>query len=147
MTKPAPDRDQGDEALTVGPAPSEAAGPKAVAVSARHVRDQLGVVRGARTLLALNQPDGFDCPGCAWPDPGHTSTFEFCENGVKAVAEEATTRRIEAGFWVDHPISDLVLRSDHWLGQQGRLTEPVHRAAGADHVRHLRRHLLRAALA
>src|SRR6218665_1943019 len=50
-------------------------------------------IKGAKTLLSANQPDGFDCPGCAWPDRNHASTFEFCENGVKAVAAEATSRR------------------------------------------------------
>ena len=86
-------------------------------------------------MLRINQPDGFDCPGCAWPEPHDTSRFEFCENGAKAVAEEATDRRITAGFFADHSIEDLATRSDYWLGQQGRLTEPMYRSAGATHYR------------
>jgi molybdopterin-dependent oxidoreductase alpha subunit len=95
----------------------------------------MGVRRTTRTLLKLNQPVGFDCPGCAWPEPhpevrGH---LEFCENGIKAVAEEATLRRIDAAFFAQHSIEDLAARSDHWLGQQGRLTGPMVRRAGASH--------------
>jgi molybdopterin-dependent oxidoreductase alpha subunit len=96
---------------------------------------QMGVGRTARTLLRVNQPEGFDCPGCAWPEPppGRRSHAEFCENGAKAVAEEATRRRVDAAFFAAHPIPELAGRSDHWLGQQGRLTEPVVRRPGADH--------------
>src|SRR5829696_6585046 len=65
----------------------------AVWSSMKHVSREMGLLRGARTLLKVNQKDGFDCPGCAWPDPdGARSHAEFCENGAKAVAEEATTR-------------------------------------------------------
>ena len=112
-----------------------AAGLPAVAVSLRHVRDQMGLAKGARTLLRLNQPNGFDCPGCAWPEPHDPSRFEFCENGAKAIAEEATERRVTAEFFAAHPISKLAERSDHWLGQQGRLVEPMLRAKGSDHYR------------
>src|SRR3990170_3434310 len=96
----------------------------------------MGARRTARTLLRVNQPDGFDCPGCAWPEaqPGHgRHTAEFCENGAKAVAEEATLRRIDADFFAAHSVSDLATRDDFWLGQQGRLTEPMLKAAGSDH--------------
>src|SRR5690606_32444195 len=85
------------------------------------------------TLARVNQPHGFDCPGCAWPEPGHRSPAEFCENGAKAVAEEATLRRVTPEFFARHSISDLSSRTGHWLGQQGRLTEPVLRRAGSDH--------------
>jgi molybdopterin-dependent oxidoreductase alpha subunit len=95
----------------------------------------MGVRRTALTLLRINQPDGFDCPGCAWPEPapGARSHTEFCENGAKAVAEEATLRRITPEFFAAHPVSELAERSDHWLGQQGRLTTPVVRRPGSDH--------------
>ncbi len=132
MTRPAPRDDVGDADLHVGEAPTAAAGLGGVTSSLRQVADQLGPTRAARTLLHLNQPDGFDCPGCAWPDPGTTSRFEFCENGVKAIAEEATVRRIGAAFFAAHPVSELAERSDHWLGQQGRITEPLYRPAGGD---------------
>src|SRR4051812_28760456 len=95
--------------------------------------DQMGSRRTARTLLRLNQPGGFDCPGGAWPDPYHTHTAEFCENGVKAVAEEATLRRVGRELFATHSIEDLHSRSDWWLGQQGRLTEPMIKRSGSGH--------------
>lgn len=95
----------------------------------------MGVGRAAKTLLALNQKDGFDCMSCAWPDPGHRKTFEFCENGAKAVTWEATPVVIGSEFWAGHPVSELRQRSEYWLGMQGRLTEPVYKPAGADHYR------------
>ena len=82
-------------------------------------------LKGAKTLLSANQPDGFDCPGCAWPDRNHASTFEFCENGAKAVAAEATERRAGAEFFAQHTVADLQTQSDFWLEDQGRLTQPM----------------------
>jgi molybdopterin-dependent oxidoreductase alpha subunit len=78
-----------------------------------------------RTLLAQNQPNGFDCPGCAWPDREHASTFEFCENGVKAVAAEATSKRVTPAFFAQHTIAELMTQSDFELEQHGRLTDPL----------------------
>ena len=66
---------------------------------AKALRDQSALLRGGRSLLSMNQPDGFDCPGCAWPDPKHTSSFEFCENGAKAVAWETTKKRVTPEFF------------------------------------------------
>ena len=108
---------------------------RGVAAGFSYTLRQAGLRRGARTLLRVNQPQGFDCPGCAWPeaDPGARSHAEFCENGAKAVAEEATTRRVDRDFFAAHPVSDLAERSDHWLGQQGRLTEPMVKRPDADH--------------
>ena len=82
-------------------------------------------VKGAKTLLSANQPDGFDCPGCAWPDRNHASTFEFCENGVKAVAAEATARRAGPELFAKHTVAELAKQSDFWLEDQGRLTHPM----------------------
>lgn len=82
-------------------------------------------IKGARTLLSTNQPDGFDCPGCAWPDRNHASTFEFCENGVKAVAAEATARRTGPELFERHTVAELAQHSDFWLEDQGRLTHPM----------------------
>jgi molybdopterin-dependent oxidoreductase alpha subunit len=90
-------------------------------------------VKGARTLLSANQPDGFDCPGCAWPDRNHASTFEFCENGVKAVAAEATARRVGREFFASHTVTELATHSDFQLEDQGRLTEPMVFDAASDH--------------
>ena len=78
-----------------------------------------------KTLLKQNQPDGFDCPGCAWPDREHASTFEFCENGVKAVAAEATSKRVRPAFFAAHTVADLLRQSDYELEQHGRLTDPM----------------------
>ncbi len=133
MTRAAPTEDDDEGRLEVGEQKRSAAGIPALIATLQHARDQLGPVRTAKTLLKLNQPTGFDCPGCAWPDPNHTSAFEFCENGAKAVAEEATVRRVTPEFFAEHPVSDLATRTDHWLGQQGRLTHPMYRPAGSDH--------------
>ncbi|MBA3282286.1 MAG: FdhF/YdeP family oxidoreductase, partial [Acidimicrobiia bacterium] len=135
MPTPAPTENNDEADLEVRRAKSSAAGIPALIATLRHARAQLGPARTVKTLLKLNQPTGFDCPGCAWPDPDHTSAFEFCENGAKAVAEEATVRRVTPEFFAAHPVSDLATRTDHWLGQQGRLTHPMHRAAGDDHYR------------
>ncbi|MBV7534184.1 FdhF/YdeP family oxidoreductase [Duganella sp. sic0402] len=78
-----------------------------------------------KSLLAQNQPDGFDCPGCAWPDREHASTFEFCENGVKAVAAESTSKRVTPAFFAQHTVSELLAQSDYALEQHGRLTHPM----------------------
>ena len=85
----------------------------AVWSATKHIVREAGVVRGARTLLRVNQKDGFDCPGCAWPDPdGERSHAEFCENGAKAVAEEATTRRVTPEFFREWSVADLSQKSD-----------------------------------
>ena len=112
-----------------------AAGIPAVAVSINRTVKQMGLTRSARTLRRLNQADGFDCMGCAWPDPdpGERSFAEFCENGAKAVAEEATVRRVTPEFFAEHSIDDLAAQSDYWLGQQGRITHPMVRHEGASH--------------
>ncbi|WP_277183735.1 FdhF/YdeP family oxidoreductase [Caballeronia sp. BR00000012568055] len=78
-----------------------------------------------KTLFKQNQPDGFDCPGCAWPDREHGSTFEFCENGVKAVAAEATSKRVTPAFFEEHTVEALMAQSDYELEQHGRLTDPL----------------------
>lgn len=95
-------------------------------------QQQMGVRRTAQTLLKVNQKDGFDCPGCAWPEGDKRHTAEFCENGAKAVAEEATLRRVTPDFFAAHPVADLATRSGYWLGQQGRITQPMYLPEGAD---------------
>jgi molybdopterin-dependent oxidoreductase alpha subunit len=89
------------------------------------LRRQDAVLRGPGTLLRTNQPTGFDCPGCAWPDRNPHSTFEFCENGVKAVANESTTKRVTADFFAEHSVAWLAEQSDEFLEAQGRLTRPM----------------------
>ncbi|WP_111508335.1 FdhF/YdeP family oxidoreductase [Mycobacterium kyogaense] len=111
-----------------------AAGVPAVLVSLRRGVEQMGAVRTVRTLAALNQRTGFDCPGCAWPEtPGHRKHAEFCENGAKAVAEEATKRRVGPDFFSAHSVAELSERTDYWLGRQGRLTHPMVLRPGATH--------------
>lgn len=92
-------------------------------------------LKGAKTLLSANQPDGFDCPGCAWPDRNHHSAFEFCENGVKAVAAEATARRAGPELFERHTVQELAGQSDFWLEDQGRLTHPLQYDAASDRYR------------
>jgi hypothetical protein len=89
-------------------------------------------VSGAQTLLHMNQPQGFDCPGCGWPDPKHPSPFEFCENGAKAVAWEATTLRCTPEFFAQHTVSELASWNDYDLEMVGRLTHPMVYEAGSD---------------
>ena len=107
--------------------PQVAGGLGAIVATARHLRRDSGLVRGGKALLAMNQPDGFDCPGCAWPEPAadKRDRFEFCENGAKALAEEATTARATPELFAQLSIEDLRLLSDFELGQLGRITHPL----------------------
>ncbi len=97
------------------------------------LRQQDAVLRGPSTLLRTNQPTGFDCPGCAWPDRNPHSTFDFCENGVKAVANEATSKRVTADFFAEHSVTWLAEQTDEFLEAQGRLTEPMAYDPASDH--------------
>ncbi len=109
-----------------------AGGVPSVVATAKSTWSEMGITRGVRTLLRLNQKDGFDCPGCAWPEPdGERSHAEFCENGAKHVADEATTKRVTAEFFKEWSVVDLAEQSDLWLGKQGRLTQPMVRRRGA----------------
>ena len=102
--------------------------------AARFALSEMGVIRGARTLLQVNQPDGIDCPGCAWPEPDSgRSHFEFCEEGAKHVADEATTKRVTPEFFAKWSVKELADQSDLWLNQQGRLTHPMILREGAQH--------------
>src|SRR3569623_1528007 len=93
----------------------------------------MGTGRSLKTLLAINQKDGFDCPSCAWPDPdGHRKVAEFSENGAKAVVSEAMTARVPPDFFAAHPIPALLEKSDLRLDQQGRITHPMWRPEGTD---------------
>ena len=114
-----------DEVPGVGDYEGAAAGWGALKAVADAVRGQQAIVKETRGLLNMNQPHGFDCPGCAWPDPKHTSSFEFCENGVKAVTWEATAKRTTPEFFASHPVSELWKWSDFDLENEGRLTHPL----------------------
>jgi molybdopterin-dependent oxidoreductase alpha subunit len=118
---------------TIQPYTQPAGGWGALRAVATHLLQQDVAVQGAKTLLHANQPDGFDCPGCAWPDRDHTSTFEFCENGAKAVAAEATARRATPELFAQYSVAQLAKYSDYWLEGQGRLTHPLRYDSASDH--------------
>ena len=104
----------------------ESVGITAITTSVKHVFGAMPFVRGMKTLFKLNQHHGIDCPSCAWPDPDHRSPIaEYCESGAKAIAEEATTLKVTPVFFQRYSVEELSNKSDHWLGQQGRLTHPM----------------------
>ena len=118
----------------VKPFSGPAGGWEALAAVAQAVRREMeSDLSNTRALLHMNQPDGFDCPGCAWPDPKHTSSFEFCENGAKAVTWEATWKRVTPEFFAAHSVSELWGWSDHALEDAGRVTTPLRYDAATDH--------------
>ncbi|MFN2404414.1 MAG: FdhF/YdeP family oxidoreductase [Pyrinomonadaceae bacterium] len=111
-----------------------AGGLPAIVATLKTISSEMGLVRGARTLLKVNQSGGVDCPGCAWPEPDRErSHFEFCENGAKHIADEATTKRVTPEFFAQWSVADLALQSDEWLGAQGRITHPMLLQRGATH--------------
>ncbi len=113
---------------------SKAAGLKGVTIALKHLSDELGLLEGLKLMTKINQPDGADCPGCAWPDPKHRSAFfEYCENGAKAVAEEATDKRVDRDFFAKHSVEELSGWSDYEIGKSGRITEPFYLAKGSSH--------------
>ena len=123
-----------EEPATIAKRPTVAAGLPAIYQTARFALREMGPVRSVKALLAVNKKKGFDCQSCAWPSPDeHRKVAEFCENGAKAVADEATTKRLTEEFFRRHSLDDLRSRSDFWLGQQGRLTQPLVKPAGAMH--------------
>ena len=123
-----------DVNLRIGKPAESAGGAAAVKVGLTTSVKQMGVARAVSALLDVNQKTGFDCPGCAWPDPeNHRSIAEFCENGAKAIAEEGTLKRVTTEFFAARSINELSRESDHWLSQQGRLTAPMYLPKGQTH--------------
>jgi molybdopterin-dependent oxidoreductase alpha subunit len=120
---------------TIKPYHAAAGGWGALRATGEALTEQGIAVSGSVTLLRVNQPTGFDCPGCAWPDPKHTSSFEFCENGAKAVAWEATAKRCPPEFFAAHTVSELEGWSDYDLEMQGRLTHPMVYDSATDRYR------------
>ncbi|MBK7705096.1 MAG: FdhF/YdeP family oxidoreductase [Acidobacteria bacterium] len=122
--------------LKVGEAKKTAAGISAVVNATRVVLRQTGLIRGSKLLRALNQKGGIDCNSCAWADPeGERTHAEFCENGAKAIADEATTKRVTPEFFAKYSVDDLTGMPDQWLNAQGRITEPMILDAGASHYK------------
>jgi anaerobic selenocysteine-containing dehydrogenase len=97
--------------------------------------EQKVLFKGAMALYYMNKPGGFKCPSCAWPDPapGHGDSLVFCENGAKALAFEATAKRVTPEFFAKHSVTDLAKRSDYWLEEQGRITHPMVYDPASDH--------------
>ncbi|WP_309081224.1 FdhF/YdeP family oxidoreductase [Zhihengliuella sp.] len=134
MHRPAPVEDIDEGSIQVTPPKKAAAGMKAVMVALERGIEQAGVTRTMRSMARVNQRNGVDCPGCAWPETtGRRKPAEFCENGAKALAEESTLRTVDPQWWAEHPISDLRDKTEYWLGSQGRITQPVIIREGEDH--------------
>ena len=114
--------------------PETSAGVKAITSALTHIKDEIGVKKGIQLLSKLNQKDGFDCPGCAWPDPDDKRAFlaEYCENGAKAVAEEATKNKVSPLFFATHSVQELSELSDYEIGKSGRITHPMYLPEGKD---------------
>jgi molybdopterin-dependent oxidoreductase alpha subunit len=121
--------------LDLRPRSEHAGGLKAVKISMQHVDEYMHFGEGMHALLKLNQKDGFDCPGCAWPDPDgrRSPVAEYCENGAKAIAEEATNMRVNPAWFAQHSIDEMGAMTDFELGKSGRITHPMYLAPGATH--------------
>lgn len=113
---------------------NEAGGIKAVTIAMQHVYGQVGVFKGTKAMLEINQFNGFDCPGCAWPDPDdERAAFEFCENGAKALSEEATKEKVDTDFFSKHSVEEMSTWSDYKIGKSGRIFQPVILKEGSHH--------------
>ncbi|WP_299014353.1 FdhF/YdeP family oxidoreductase [uncultured Polaribacter sp.] len=114
--------------------PKSAVGAKAIQSALKHIKDEVGVVKGIQLLKNVNQHYGFDCPGCAWPDPDAKRAFlaEYCENGAKAIAEEATKNKVSPLFFATHSVQELAKLSDYEIGKNGRITNPMYLPEGKD---------------
>ena len=134
-TQPAAENPEKFIGLKLGQPAAVAAGVQAVVVSAEHVFGQMPVARGMKALLKLNQKLGYDCPSCAWPDPDddRSSIAEYCENGAKAVAEEATTKSLKIQFFAENSVEDLAKLDDYHIGKEGRVAQPMFLPEGATH--------------
>src|SRR6195952_346926 len=112
-----------------------AAGIPAVYEALKDIAEEAGVLRGLGASLKMNQKGGFDCSSCAWPDPDddRSPIAEYCENGAKALAEEATTKKIGAEFFAENSVADLAKLNDYEIGKKGRIAEPFYLAEGATH--------------
>jgi len=121
--------------LHTGKIKKDAVGFPAIVSSFRHVLSEAGLARGLKALARVNQTSGFDCPSCAWPDPDdeRSGMGEYCENGAKAVAEEATTKKVTPEFFAQHSVAELATLTDYEIGRKGRLAHPMYLPKGATH--------------
>ena len=122
-----------NNALKLKKPKTKAAGIPAVLSSAKHGLTKMGLTKTIKNLTTVNQQEGFDCPGCAWPDPDHRTSFEFCENGAKAVADEAMKAHVTPHFFSKHSVSELSRLSDYELNRKGRISHPVILEEGSTH--------------
>lgn len=115
--------------------PKHSVGPTAIKSALSHVSKEVGLFKGVGLLKNLNQTYGFDCPGCAWPDPDEKRAFlaEYCENGAKAIAEEATKNKVSPLFFATHSVAEISTWSDYEIGKKGRITHPVYKPERASH--------------
>src|SRR5580704_16414626 len=113
--------------LHKGKIKKEAVGLPAIVSSFRHVISEAGLTRGLKALAHVNQKGGFDCPSCAWPDPDdqRSGIAEYCENGAKAVAEEATTKKLTPDFFAQYSVDALAALTDFEIGKKGRIAQPM----------------------
>lgn len=121
--------------LKKGKIKTVAAGLPAVISTFKKIAAEAGLVRGLTALSKVNQKGGFDCPSCAWPDPDdeRSGLGEYCENGARAVAEEATAKKLTADFFKQHSVADLALLSDYEIGKKGRLGQPMYLPENGTH--------------
>lgn len=133
MTKRPPTEDFTDEHLKVGKPHTWAVGLPAIEHAMIPALGELDPERSAKMAFSINHKKGFDCPSCAWANPDKSKPLEFCENGMKSVVWESTPVTIAPEFWPEHSLTDLATRSEYWLGLQGRIVEPMYKAADSDH--------------
>lgn len=119
--------------------PETSVGPKAIKSALSHIQKETGMARGISLLKKMNQKDGFDCPGCAWPDPDEKRAFlaEYCENGAKAIAEEATKNLVTPLFFSTYSVEKLGKLSDYELGKKGRITNPMYLPEGSQYYKEI----------
>src|SRR5690606_4186137 len=122
--------------IKISDSPKSAAGIRGLTTALQHISEEIEMLEGVKLMSKITQVDGIDCPRWAWPDPAHRSRLgEYCENGAKAVAEEATKKRVDADFFKRHSVEEISSWSDYEIGKSGRITEPVYLAPGESHYR------------
>ena len=119
--------------------PKTAVGVKAISSALSHIKKEVGITKGIQLLSNINQKNGFDCPGCAWPDPDDKRALlaEYCENGAKAIAEEATKNKVSPMFFATNSIQELSKLSDYEIGKSGRITHPMYLPKGESHYKEI----------
>jgi molybdopterin-dependent oxidoreductase alpha subunit len=135
LNKPGAENPERFTGLHLGPVKKAAAGLPAIVESIKQVVGEAGAARGLKALNNMNQKGGFDCPSCAWPDPDDDRSVlgEYCENGAKAVAEEATLKKLTPAFFAENSVQDLAALTDYEIGRKGRIAQPMFLPHGGTH--------------